>query len=350
MGIGRETEDSYSEKQSMKRVGNLYEKIIDIDNLRLADEKARRGKLKSYGVKAHDKNREANILKLHEMLKNRTFRTSGYHIFKIYEPKEREIFRLPYFPDRIVHHAVMNILEPIWVSVFTADSFSCIKKRGIHGAMRKVKLALEDIENTRYCLKIDIRKFYPSIDHDILKQIILRKIKCPDTLWLLNQVIDSTPGVPIGNYLSQYFANLYLTYFDHWIKENVGIKYYFRYADDMVFLHRDKTFLHGLLVLINDYLNMELNLSLKENYQVFPVVARGIDFVGFVFYHTHTKMRKGIKKNFCRAVAKLNKRENVTDNEYKQRISSWLGWAKYSNSRHLLKTIIKNEYYGNLRF
>jgi retron-type reverse transcriptase len=350
MSIGRETENSQSEKQSMKRVGNLYEKIIAIDNLRLADEKARRGKLKSYGVKTHDKNREANVLLLHEMLKNKTFRTSEYHIFKIYEPKEREIFRLPYFPDRIVHHAVMNILEPIWVSVFTADSFSCIKKRGIHGAMRKVKIAMRDVENTQYCLKIDIRKFYPSIEHDVLKQIIRRKIKCPDTLWLLDQIIDSADGVPIGNYLSQYFANLYLTYFDHWIKEVIGIKYYFRYADDMVFLHRDKAFLHGLLVLINNYLHSELNLTLKGNYQVFPVAARGIDFVGFVFYNTHTRMRKGIKKNFCRAVAKLNKRKDVSEKDYKQRVSSWLGWAKYSDSKHLLKTIIKSEVYGKLRF
>jgi len=334
----------------MKRVGNLYDKIIDIDNLCLADEKARRGKLNSYGVKTHDNNREQNILNLHDMLKNKTFRTSQYHIFKIYEPKEREIFRLPYFPDRIVHHAVMNILEPLWVSVFTADSFSCIKKRGIHGAMKKVKQALMDVDNTLYCLKIDISKFYPSIDHDILKQIIRRKIKCPDTIWLLDQVIDSAPGVPIGNYLSQYFANLYLTYFDHWIKEDVGIKYYFRYADDMVFLHSDKAFLHCLLVMINNYNYTELNMSLKSNYQVFPVAKRGIDFVGFVFYHTHMKIRKGIKKNFCRAVAILNKRKNVSENDYKQRISSWLGWAKYSNSRHLLKTIIKAEFYGNLRF
>jgi retron-type reverse transcriptase len=350
MGVGRETENGQSEKQSMKRIGNLYGKIIDIDNLRLADEKARRGKLRSYGVKVHDKNREANILLLHEMLKNKTFRTSEYSIFKIYEPKEREIYRLPYYPDRIVHHAIMNILEPIWVAVFTADSFSCIKKRGIHGAMRKVKHALKDVDNTQYCLKIDIRKFYPNIDHDILKQIIRKKIKCADTLWLLGHIIDSADGVPIGNYLSQYFANLYLTYFDHWIKEDMGLKYYFRYADDMVFLHADKAYLHGLLVCINHYLHAELNLTLKGNYQVFPVAARGIDFVGFVFYHSHTRMRKGIKKNFCSAVAKLNKRKDVFDKEYMQRVSSWLGWAKYSDSKHLLKTILKPEIYGNLRF
>ena len=126
----------------MKRIGNLFEKVIAIDNLKLADEKARKGKLHSYGVQMHDKNREANILALHESLKNGTFHTSQYHVFTIYEPKEREIYQLPYYPDRILHHAVMNILEPIWVSVFTRDTYSCIKNRGIHACAMSVKKAL----------------------------------------------------------------------------------------------------------------------------------------------------------------------------------------------------------------
>src|SRR5574344_1946182 len=128
----------------MKRVGNIYNEIISLENLKLADEKARGGKLKSYGIKLHDKNRENNILKLHEQLKNKTYKTSEYNIFKIYEPKERDIYQLPYFPDRIVHHAVMNILEPIWVSIFTSDTFSCIKGRGIHVCWKKVEDALRD--------------------------------------------------------------------------------------------------------------------------------------------------------------------------------------------------------------
>ena len=132
----------------MKRIGNLYERIISLDNLRLADTKARRGKSRNYGVRVHDKNREENILRLHELLKSKNFKTSQYETFTIYEPKERLIFRLPYYPDRIVHHAIMNVLEPIWVSVFTTDSFSCIKKRGINGAQKKVLQALKDVENT----------------------------------------------------------------------------------------------------------------------------------------------------------------------------------------------------------
>jgi retron-type reverse transcriptase len=333
----------------MKRIGNLYDSIISMENLRLADDKARRGKGLSYGVREHDKRREENLLALHETLKKREFRTSEYSVYTIYEPKERLIYRLPYFPDRIVHHAVMNILEPIWVSVFTADTYSCIKGRGITGAAEKVKEALKDEEGTKYCLKIDVRKFYPSINNGILKAIIRKKIKCRDTLQLLDGIIDSVPegGVPIGNYLSQYFANLYLAYFDHWIKEDVGVKYYFRYADDMVFLHADKAFLHGLLVQINDYFHEYLNLELKGNYRVFPVEAQGLDFIGFVFFHKYTKLRKGIKKNFCRAMAKANKKD-LTLKQYKQTAAGWMGWSKHCNSKHLLKTIIKPEFYGKL--
>lgn len=336
----------------MKRIGNLYEKIISIENLRLADEKARRGKANSYGVRFHDRNREANIIALHEMLRTHSFRNSKYETFTIFEPKEREIYRLPYYPDRILHHAIMNVLEPIWVSIFTTDTYSCIKKRGIHGAMRKVKLAMKDRENTRYCLKIDIRKFYPSIDHDVLKSIVRRKIKCKETLALLDEIIDSAEGVPIGNYLSQYFANLFLAYFDHWIKEVKHVKHYFRYADDMIFLASDKAVLHRLLADIREYLG-DMRLTLKGNYQIFPVAenrsdrhGRGIDFVGFVFYHNQTLIRKSIKKNFCRAAAKWNRKTDVKPEDYRRALCSWFGWAKYSNSRNLMKKTVRVDLAG----
>ena len=175
----------------MKRIGNLYDQIISLENLRLADDIARKGKLKTYGVKVHDRNREANLSALHEALKAGTYRTSEYSTFTIYEPKERLIFRLPYYPDRIVHHAVMNVLEPIWLSVFTADTYSCIKKRGIHAAAKKLRRVInEDKPGCAYCLKIDIRKFYPSINHDVLKAIVRRKLKDTRLLKILDQIID----------------------------------------------------------------------------------------------------------------------------------------------------------------
>lgn len=336
----------------MKRVGNIFDKVISLENLRLADEKARKGKLHSYGVQLHDKNREANLLSLHESLKNGTFKTSKYYIFKIYEPKEREIFRLPYFPDRILHHAIMNVLEPIWVSIFNKNTYSCIKNRGIHACAKDVKQALKiDVAGTRYCLKIDVRKFYPSIDHEILKQVMRRKIKDGRLLALLDEIIDSVPsGVPIGNYLSQYFANLFMAYFDHWLKETKGVKYYWRYADDIVILAPNKDVLHSLLHEIRAYLRGNLNLKVKRNYQVFPVDARGIDFLGYVFYHSHTLLRKSIKQKLCRRVAKLNKRKVApTKEQYKQQICSWWGWCKYCDSIHLMNKL-QNSFPYEIKF
>jgi len=157
--------------------------------------------------------------------------------------------------------------------------------------------------------------------------------------------------VPIGNYLSQYFANLMLAYFDHWIKEEKRVRYYFRYADDMVFLASTKEELHILLSDIKKYL-AALKLTLKGNEQIFPIAenradkhGRGLDFVGFVFYHNQTLMRKSIKQNFCRMAARLNKKLNISARDYKQKLCSWYGWAKVSNSKHLLKTIIKSQFY-----
>jgi RNA-directed DNA polymerase len=316
----------------MKRWNNIYEQIYSIDNLCLADEKARKGKGDQYGIRVHDRNREANLYHLQQMLITKTYKTSEYTTFKVFETKERDVYRLPYFPDRITHHAVMNILESKFVATFTADTFSCIKKRGIHGAMRSVKKALRDVPGTQYCLKLDIKKFYPNIDHSVLKDLLRRKFKDPDLLWLLDEIIDSADGVPIGNYLSQYFANFYLTYFDHWIKEVKGVKYYFRYADDLVILASTKQELHQLLADIREYLGTELKLIIKSNYQIFPVAARGIDFVGYVFFHTHTRLRKSIKKNFARKLASRISQATI---------ASYCGWTDHCNSNHLMKKLIK---------
>lgn len=316
----------------MKRIGDLYSKIYSIDNLELADKKASKGKSKQYGLKIHNQTRAFNIMALHNMLKNKTYRTSPYTTFKIYEPKEREIFRLPYFPDRITHHAVMNILEPIFVNAFTRDTYSCIKGRGIHGAGRSVKKALRSHGETSYCLKLDIKKFYPNIDHGILKSLLRRKIKDPDLLWLLDEIIESSPGLPIGNYLSQYFANFYLAGFDHWLKENQLVKHYFRYCDDLVILASGKEELHQLFTSIREYLSYHLNLQVKSNHQIFPVSSRGIDFVGYVFFHTHTRLRKSIKQNYCRM---------LTHNPNQQSIASYNGWLKHCDSKHLTKKLLK---------
>jgi RNA-directed DNA polymerase len=330
-GFGRETEKDLLKQRRMKRLNNLYEGICSMENLELAVKKARKGKRNQYGVKAFDKNPENNLILLQSMLLNKTYRTSEYTTFFIYEPKEREVFRLPFFPDRIAHHAIMNKLEFFFSSMFTADTYSSIKGKGIHGALKAVKKALRDVPGTKYCLKLDIKKFYPNIDHDILKNLLRRKFKDKDLLWLLDEIIDSTSGVPIGNYLSQPFANFYMTGFDHWIKEVKKRKYYFRYADDLVFFSNSKEDLHQLLADIREYLSVNLKLELKGNYQVFPIASRGVDFVGYPTFHTHVLIRPETKKRFIRM---LKKRKN------KASIASYMGWFKHCNSINLVNKLM----------
>lgn len=313
----------------MKRLSKLYVKITSLKNLQEADKKAQKGKSTTHGVVLHNRNKESNLLILQDMLVSKSYLTSKYDIFKIYEPKERLVYRLPYFPDRIAHHAIMNVLEPIFVNSFTADTYSCIKKRGIHAVVRKLKHDLIDVDGTKYCLKLDIKKFYPSIDHDVLKRLLRRKFKDNDLLWLLDEIVDSAPGLPIGNYLSQYLANFFLSYFDHWLKENKLVKYYYRYADDIVILASNKAELHILLTEIKAYLR-DLKLEVKENHQVFPVDASGIDFVGYVFRHTHIRIRKGIKKNFAK---KISRNPNHPSKP------SYLGWLGHCNAKHLTKKL-----------
>lgn len=325
----------------MKRIGNLFDAVCSPENIYLAYLKARKRKAKRYGVRLFEKHIDDNLTCIRAELIAGTYRTSEYDVFMIHDPKERTVYRLP-FRDRIVHHAIMNVLEPIWTSVFISHTYACIKSRGIHAVANHLRRDLQDIAGTTYCLKLDVRKFYPSVDHDVLKVVVRRKIKDTRLLALLDEIIDSAPGVPIGNYLSQFFANLYLSYFDHWLKEEKRVRYYYRYADDMIVLAADKSYLHALLNDIRNYLHERLKLDLKGNYQIFPVAARGIDFVGYVFYHTHTLMRKSIKKRMCRKAAKLNKK-HLSPEEYRHRMAPHLGWAIHCNSKHLLKKALNDE-------
>ena len=315
----------------MKRIGNLFEQICSFENLELADHFASKGKLHKRDVQQHLANKEANLLAIRTMLLDKSFKNSPYSVFKVYEPKERDISNLPYYPDRIIHHAIMLVLEPYFNKWFTNDSYSCIKGKGIHAASRAVKRSLRSNRiGTEYCLKLDIKKFYPNIDHSILKQLLCRKIKDSDLLWLLDEIIDSTPGLPIGNYLSQYFANFYLTGFDRFVKQQLGVKHYIRYADDMVILGSNKEDLHSVLAEIRYYLHSELKLTLKSNYQIFPVEVRGIDVVGYVHYHNFTLLRKSIKQNFAR---------KLVNGCSPQTVASYMGWAKHCNSRNLLRKL-----------
>ena len=322
----------------MKRYGYLFARICAIDNLRLAAYNAGRGKRNRREVRAFFANLEAELARLHDELEGGTYETSAYEIFEKIEEKRRIIYKLP-FRDRVVHWAIMQVLEPVWTPQFTADTHACIKGRGMHSLLRRLREDLrEDPEGTAYCLKIDVRKFYPSIDHETLKNVVRRKIKDPEVLALLDGIIESAPGVPIGNYISQYLANLYLSELDHLLKEVAGVRYYYRYADDMVLLAGDKATLRGWLVLINDWLETERLLSLKSNYQIFPVDSRGIDFVGYVTRHTHCLARKKNKKGLCLELARLRK-AGVPEAEIMLLTASRAGFMKHCDSKHLMKTL-----------
>lgn len=323
----------------MKRINYLHELVGTQQNIELADQKARKNKSHKYGVVKHDRAHDLQNAILQYELAYLIYKTSEYETFKIYEPKERIIYRLPYYPDRIAHHALMNILEPIWTNIFIKGTYSCVKNRGIHKCAKDLKKDLKGFpKETIYCLKLDVQKFYPSIDHDILKQILRRKIKDEYLLLILDGIIDSADGVPIGNYLSQFFANLYLTYFDHWMKEEVKVKFYYRYADDIVILSDNKDWLHNVLCAIKIYMKHELKLNLKPNYQIFPVESRGIDFVGYVFRHEYTLLRKSIKLNIRKLVFNyLN--DKISKEQFITSMASYRGWLKYCDSRHLCQWI-----------
>lgn len=217
----------------MKRYNNLFDKIVSLDNLYLADKKARRNKSNRKDIKEFDQNKEESLKKLQQDLINGTYKTSEYNTFIIREP-----------------------------------------------------------------------------------------------------------GVPIGNYLSQFFANLYLTYFDHWLKEDKQVKYYFRYADDIVILHNNKEYLWSLFEEMKQYI-ATLKLSFKDNYQVFKVEDRGISFVGYVIRHDYTLVRKNIKRSMCRKAARLGRKKHITVEDYKQEMCSHIGWLKHCNGINLLKKILR---------
>lgn len=310
----------------MKRKTNLYNKIISTENLQKADLIARKSKSSQYGVQKHIQNEKENIENLHEILNHKKFKTSKYNEFEIFKPKHRIIARLPYYPDRILHHAVILQIGEILTKTLISSTYSCIKGRGIHKASFDLRKALQDKTNNKYCLKLDVRKFYENINHNILKQMLRKKFKDKDLLNLLDEIIDSNKiGLPLGSLISQHLANFYLCYLDHYIKQELKVKYYFRYMDDFVTLSNDKKELHFILAKIKNYLKT-LNLEVKSNYQIFPVEIRGIDFVGFVHRKDYTLLRKSIKKNYIKNRNKIN---------------HW-SWLKYADTVNLKRKYENN--------
>lgn len=299
------------------------------------------------------------------MIKNQTYKTSKYSTFlKNDNGKQRVIYKLPFFPDRVCHWAIIQVVEPYFLNKLNHCTHSAIPKRGIHSALKQLDSFMntsniDNFVNSKYCLKVDVRKFYPTISHDILKTMYRTIFKDQNLLWLIDEIIESSPpmeisevdknlqifgldlddiGVPIGNYLSQYSGNLYLYQFDRWIKETLRVERYSRYMDDMVFLHKDKSYLHELKYQAEDYLNNNLNLLLKDDYQVFPSRVRGVDFVGYRHFGGYILLRKSISKKLTRSMrdimAKIDKGLPFTHADYCS-INSYKGWLKWCNGHNL---------------
>ena len=333
----------------MKRYGNLYKEVCSINNLRLAHTNASKGKGWYQEVKEINKNPDKYLKKLQRQLKRKTYHTSEYETFlKTDGQKEREIYKLPYFPDRICHWAILQVIEPILINNMILDTYSAIPNRGIHFGIKRVLKALDNNpEECQYCLKLDMKKYYPSINHEILKQKYARLIKDKDLLWLINEIIDSTEGdtgVPIGNYLSQYSGNLYLSSFDHWCKEVKGVKYYYRYMDDIVILSDSKLKLHKLLNEIRVYLKDELKLTIKDNWQIFPTFTRGLDFLGYRFFKDYKLLRRYTTKNIKKKMTNISKKiENGGRLNYSEwcSINSYNGWLKHCNSFNLRQKYVQ---------
>ncbi len=327
----------------MKTYNDLYSKIYSFENIHIAYLKARKNKRYHQEVLKFSVNLEENLINIQEELIHKTYRTSEYRHFIVYEPKERLISALP-FKDRVVQHAICNIIEPIFEKSFIYDSHACRKGFGVlSGVLRTTKFLRTVSQNSEkvYCLKGDISKYFPSIDHEVLKKLIRKRIKCKDTLNLIYEIIDKSGdicGMPIGNLTSQLFANIYLNELDHYVKNVLRVKYYIRYMDDFIILSNDKKQLNQILNNIRFFLQTKLKLKLNRKTQVFLVRQRPIDFLGYKIWSTHRLLRKcNIKrtKRKFKKFQKLYKERIITLKDINPSVMSWLGHVKWADSYRL---------------
>jgi hypothetical protein len=319
-----------------KRHGGLWQLITSRDNFQTAYHKAIRGKGRMQNIVAFAKDAPGNIEKVRNLLLTKQFRTSPYQRKVITEPKRREIFVLPFSPDRIVQHALMNVVEPIWDKMMIFDSYACRIGKGQHAGSQR---AMEFVRSYKYCLQCDVAKFYPSINHDVLAGIVRKKVKCPETLWLLDDIIYSYPGgcnTPIGNYTSQWFGNLYLNELDVLVKQDLKVKGYLRYCDDFLLFGDDKSLLHRMKELIGDFLRDRLRLSYSYA-EVFPVKS-GVDFLGYRHFPTHVLLRKSTALRVKRRLAKLPHllaTGRLSKEQVRSSLASTKGWLRWACTHNL---------------
>lgn len=317
----------------MKKYDNLWDKICTIENFKEAYKAAIKGKTYYTDVRRIERyGKNKYLRKLLDEVKSGNYKVSKYKVYKKFTGgKLREIWKLP-MRDRIVQHAIMRYIEPIFRETFIVDTFSSIKGRGIHRGLKRVRKVLNKYDY-KYCLELDIHKCYPSLDQNILKEKLARKFVDKKLLNLLYVIIDSCEkGVPIGNYTSQYFNNFYFSDFDHWIKEEKHVKGYFRYCDDIRIFSNSKEELRLLLEEIKEYMNT-LNVNLKSNYQITNIEIKSVNFLGYKIRRNYVLVRNHTKHTFIKKVTKMDmfklsaKDVNV--------LGSYWGIFVHANCRHL---------------
>ena len=321
--------------------GHSYNDIISVENLLAAWQEFVRGKRSKTDVQKFELRLMGNILALHKDLVLKQYKHGGYQAFNISDPKPRNIHKTT-VRDRLLHHAIYRLLYPFFDRIFIADSFSCRLNKGTHKSLNRFREFAYQVSHnhTRTCwvLKCDIRKFFASIDHEVLKSILADYITDDDIVRLLYIVVDSFSiiqgkGVPLGNLTSQLFCNIYLNEFDQLVKHRIKARYYLRYADDFVILSPDKTWLVSVLPEIKDYLSERLKLTLHPYKIILKTLASGVDWLGWVHFPNHRVLRTVTKRRM------LKRLKEYPTEESKQ---SYLGLLKHGCTHHLSQIIINS--------
>ncbi len=341
----------------VKRAGNLWADIVSMDNLTLALKNATKRKKRDPEVQKILEDPEPFLREIQKSLINHTFRSSEYHTFPYVEKRTRKIrviAALPFYPDRIVHWALMQVAGPILTRSLIPQTYASIPGRGTHKALKQLDKYLED-PKVKYCLQTDIKKYFPSISKINLKNKLRRKIKDRDCLWLMDAIIDEYPlsGIPIGNYTSQFFANYYFSEIDHDLKEKKHVHYLSRYADDVTILGYSKPWLHKIRKYIDEKLNA-IDLTLKDNWQVYPIDIRGIDYLGYRTFRGYRLLRKTTKMNLKKAAKRLLKKiesGEKLDCHDLGTLASYNGVLKWCNSYRLNRATLApiNEHVAHLK-
>jgi len=326
--------DNRKDISQMKTYKNLYSQVCDFQNLLKSYYQARRCKSKKGYIIDFEWSLEKNLFDIQKKLKDHNYQFGQYQSFYVSDPKKRLIFAAP-FQDRIVHHAICNVIEPIFDRGFIFDSYACRRNKGTHKAVFRLKKFMRSFgDNKFYLLKADIKKYFLNIDRDILFQLIKKKISDQDTLWLIRAVIDSLDGkkgIPIGNLTSQLFANIYLNELDQFVKHHLKVKYYCRYVDDFVLLHQGRSQLKKWRAEIKEFLENKLQLEIHpQKQEIFPAKI-GIDFLGYHIFTHHILVRQStVRRFFCR----LKSCQMPF-----QSIYSYLGHFKFADSFGLMKKV-----------